>query len=452
MLNAGSVVRATELLLTNVDSGYCGTYTCMFIDPVENASIFVNVGKYLAIYCYSVSIESDMSVYAKSSVGIVVIIYNYAVPAFEEPLMGQMVFVETPNLKVIFTCTVNGGAGNTVEIEWSGSVVVLLNYTTNEVRDGVFMSNLTLTNVTTLFTGTYFCTAKYKNSLCTKNITSNASLVIVSPPTIKNQTELTLTVDSEVNVSIYFEFSSLPSRTDVQCSGPIGVVNRNDASDSGINLERVDNYSALQIRLRFTIASVNYTHGGIYSCIANNTAGEVEATTLLLVRPVVEPPEVLARNGDMVTLMCLAQSFPEPSYVWERLRDSSDSDTISDVFGYVSGSGENMMATHPFLDFETVRYGDEGVYRCMVNIKGTWKASSDGVLLAGTVSLKLIIEICVYVSVSIYCSVYYVIGSHDLEIVYGAFQLGVFSSNTFVLATCIYCIPWSTTIGVVIHH
>ena len=314
----------------------------------------------------------------------------YAVPAFEEPLMGQMVFVETPNLKVIFTCTVNGGAGNTVEIEWSGPVVVLLSYTTNEIRDGVFMSNLTLTNVTTLFTGTYFCTAKYNNSLCIENITSNASLVIVSPPTIIDQTESTLTVESGVNVSIYFEFSSLPSHTDVQCSEPVGAVNRNDASG---DLEGVDNYSALQIRLSFTIASVNYTHGGIYSCVANNTAGEAEATTLLLVRPVVEPPEVLARNGDNITLMCLAQSFPEHTYVWEKLRHSNDSDDIPDEFVVVTDRARRDNTYHfQSLYFNPVHYGDEGVYRCNVTISAhneTW-LFSDGVLLTGILLYNVI--------------------------------------------------------------
>ena len=308
--------------------------------------------------------------------------------------MGQMVFVETPNLKVSFTCTVNGGAGNTVEIEWSGPVEVLFNYTTNEVSDGVFMSNLTLTNVTNVFTGTYFCTAKYNNSLCTVNITSNASLVIVSPPTILDQTESTLTVESGVNVSIYFEFSSLPSHTDVQCSGPVGVVNRNDTS--GIILERMDNDSALQIRLSLTITSVDYTHGGIYSCIAKiNTvhADKVEATTLLLITPVVEPPEVLARNGDNITLMCLAQSFPEHSYVWLKFRHSNDSDVIPDEFVVVTDRASRDSTYHfQSLYFNPVHYGDEGVYRCIVNISAhneTW-LFSDGVLLTGILLYNVI--------------------------------------------------------------
>ena len=171
--------------------------------------------------------------------------------------------------------------------------------------------------------------------------------------------------------------------THVQCSGSEGAIETNVRT--GISLVRIDNDTAFQIRVDISIVSVDYSHGGLYSCTANNSADEVTAKTLLLVRPIVEPQQVLAKNGDNVTLMCLAQSYPEPSYVWEMLKDSNNNDTIPDVFGFVSGSGENMMATHPFLDFEPVQYGDAGVYRCVVNINGTWMASSDRVLVAGKV-------------------------------------------------------------------
>ena len=306
------------------------------------------------------------------------------VPIFEEPLVAENTYVETPDLEVSFICTVRGGHSDDVVISWSGSAgVALPDPTTVQIFDGVFMSNLTLTNVTTAFTGLYYCTAAHDNSLCTKNVSSKASLHIIATgkPTITNQRVSPVRVDSGTNISLCFEFSALPSHTDVQCSGPDGAIETN----VGISLARSDNNTAFQIRLDISINSINYTRGGQYFCTANNSAGDITATTLLLVRPVVEPREVLAKNGDNITLMCLAQSSPEPSYVWEMLRKSSDNDTIPDVFGFVSGSGENMMATYPFLDFEPVGYGDVGVYRCVVNISGTWIASSDPVLLAGKV-------------------------------------------------------------------
>ena len=230
------------------------------------------------------------------------------VPIFEEPLMGKMAYVEAPDLEVVFTCTVRGGPSNGVVILWGGPAAVTLpDPTTMEIRDGVFMSNLTLTNVTTAFTGLYYCTAAYNNSLCSANVSSNASLIVTGEPTIINKTGSPVKVNSGTNISLYFEFSALPSHTAVQCSGPDGAIET--------NVGRTDNDTAFQIRLDVSIDSVNYTHGGQYLCTANNSAGDITATTLLLVRPVVEPREVLAKNGDNITLMCLAQSSPEPSYV-----------------------------------------------------------------------------------------------------------------------------------------
>ena len=285
--------------------------------------------------------------------------------------------LESPGLEVSFTCSINGGIGSSVEIVWSGPVD-LPEPTIIESSDGVFTSNLTLSNVTATFTGIYQCTGRYNNSLCFADVSSNASLVVIAPPTIIDQTELPSKVDSGETATLYFMFLSLPSHTDVNCVGPDGVV---------FEEIRMDNNTQQSIRIDIKVSSVNFTHGGEYLCTANNSAGDVTATTLLLVRPVVEPNKVLAKNGDNITLMCLVQSFPEPSYVWEMFRDSNDSDTFPDEFGFVSGSGENMMATHPFLDFEPVGYGDAGVYRCMVNINGTW-LFSDEVLLAGEIYHK----------------------------------------------------------------
>ena len=211
---------------------------------------------------------------------------------------------------------------------------------------------------------------------CALPVHCSCFIDLIAPPIITDQTESPFKVDNGETVTLNYEFSSLPSHTDINCIGP------NSALFEEI---RMDNSTQQSIHVDLKISSANHTHGGEYFCTANNSAGEITATTLLLVRPVVEPKEALAKNGDNVTLICLVQSFPEPSYVWEMLRDSNDSDAFPDKFGFVSDSGENMMATHPFLDFEPVEYGDAGVYRCMVYINETW-LFSDEVLLAGEIN------------------------------------------------------------------
>jgi hypothetical protein len=319
-----------------------------------------------------------MAIILKYSVTFLLIL----APILEVALVNQT-FVESQGLEVSFTCSINGGVGSSVEIVWNGPVD-LPEPTITESSDGVFTSNLTLSNVTATFTGIYQCTRRYNNSLCFTGVSSNASLVVIAPPIIIEQTEVPSKVDSGETASLYVVFLSLPSHTDVNCIGPDGVV---------FEETRMDNNTQQSIRIDIVISSLNFTHGGEYSCTANNSAGEITVTTILLVRPVVEPKEALAKSGDNVTLLCLVQSFPEPSYVWEIFRDSNDSDTFPDEFEFVSGSGENMMATHPFLKFEPVEYGDAGVFRCMVNINGTW-LFSEKTLLAGKIFHSVLKLMC----------------------------------------------------------
>ena len=163
--------------------------------------------------------------------------------------------IASPSVEVNFTCTVDGGVGSLVEIMWSGPVYVdLSDATTTEVSDGVFTSNLTLTNVRIGFSGIYKCTTRYNNSLCTTNSSSDASLVVVlGPPTFINQTESPLCVDYGDNTTLYFEFFGLPSLTDIKCSGPGGEIKPGNTT-LGITLERMDNETKFQIRLSINIA------------------------------------------------------------------------------------------------------------------------------------------------------------------------------------------------------
>ena len=292
--------------------------------------------------------------------------------------MDELMLVQSPDLVIVLTCSLNGGAGN-VEIVWSGPVVQPRPRTIRTDR-GTFTSNLILTNATMFFSGVYQCTAGYDNSLCIANVSSEVRLDVIAPPLIVDQTQSPHIVDRGVNLSLLFEFAAHPSFTDVRCSGPNGDIEMNASNTS---LTRIDNFTAYQVRLVINVSIINYTHGGIYSCAANNSAGDIRATVLLLVRPVVEPELTLARNGDHVTLMCLAQSFPEPSYTWEMISmtDPGGSGSLLDIFE--SGSGENKIVTQPILEFRPVQYEDNGNYHCILTFNGIWQVSSNEALLAG---------------------------------------------------------------------
>ena len=300
--------------------------------------------------------------------------------------MGHMILNESPGLEIIYTCTVNGTANDVINIVWSGPKVQPPPAVV-ETSEGIFTSSLILTNVTMFFSGVYRCNASYGNTLCTTNISSDARLDVIAPPLILF-TSMSPRVVQRATSSIRFDidFVAHPSFTDVECRGPSGIINN---SSPGIaTTGRINDDDNFQIRMDIHVFSVNYIHGGVYSCFANNSAGDIETSILLVVVPVVEPSQVLARDGDNITLMCLAQSTPEPSYLWERFLDSDDVDLIPDVFSSTLNitSGEGAIVVDPILTFQPIRYEDAGTYRCVVNIndgRQEVNVAANGILVAG---------------------------------------------------------------------
>ena len=104
-----------------------------------------------------------------------------------------------------------------------------------------------------------------------------------------------------------------------------------------------------------TKTNVTASDGGMYTCTVSNRAGNESTTSVLNVHPYIvsQPePDVRVSNQTNVNLSCVAQSFPPPSYVWERLNSTSGKfDTVSNdqVFEF------------------TALFGDEGVYRCVAS-------------------------------------------------------------------------------------
>ena len=101
-----------------------------------------------------------------------------------------------------------------------------------------------------------------------------------------------------------------------------------------------------------SISSINATqHGGIYTCLVTNAAGNSSNTTTLNVRPniLIQPvSQIFTSNGSNEQLVCQAEAFPSPTYTWIQL-DGKDVDVNTSV-----------------LHFMPVMFGDEGTYQCIV--------------------------------------------------------------------------------------
>ena len=126
-----------------------------------------------------------------------------------------------------------------------------------------------------------------------------------------------------------------------------------------------------------TLMGIDASSGGIYTCTVSNLAGSDSATTRLYVAPyfVIHPGNVETSNSSDMNISCLAESFPEPEYIWVK---DGDSDLVRE--GVVAVDMSNS------LEFRPVLFGDEGVYVCVAFITVDMvvhNESSDTIILAG---------------------------------------------------------------------
>ena len=102
------------------------------------------------------------------------------------------------------------------------------------------------------------------------------------------------------------------------------------------------------------LRDVNASTGGAYTCVASNSAGNDSADVSVFIAPyfIMEPQDVGGLNGDTVSLTCLAEAFPSPSYQWFREERSLR---------------EDLNASLEMLSFDPLVFGDEGEFFCNVS-------------------------------------------------------------------------------------
>ena len=72
--------------------------------------------------------------------------------------------------------------------------------------------------------------------------------------------------------------------------------------------------------------------GGEYDCIVRNDAGIGRATTILYVKPyfTLHPANKTANLGETVTFTCMAESFPYPTYQWQKQQGARFVDILNE--------------------------------------------------------------------------------------------------------------------------
>ena len=117
-----------------------------------------------------------------------------------------------------------------------------------------------------------------------------------------------------------------------------------------------------------TLADVDASIGGMYTCVVTNAAGSDSDSTFIFISPyfISQPVNEETINGSSVTLQCVAEAFPSPSYQWER----TDGAPIRDIIANDTNS----------LVFLPVLFGDEGDYYCNATSRTEIAHSEDATL------------------------------------------------------------------------
>ena len=178
-----------------------------------------------------------------------------------------------------------------------------------------------------------------------------SSHVIVSP-----NNSITVTPSNQIlaiNSTAYF-----------QCSAKGGpntiyrwIKGRNPLSTMTPPLDVISVLSTLTIvsnESALVLESIVGDDGGEYTCIAINEAGFDNDTVTLYIFPniTIQPVNQYVQPGDTVSLYCEADSFPSPTYQWERRNESGN---------FVAISGE----TSTNLTIVNIQHGAFGDYRCV---------------------------------------------------------------------------------------
>ena len=121
-----------------------------------------------------------------------------------------------------------------------------------------------------------------------------------------------------------------------------------------------------------TIVNVSLDDGNEYTCEVHNIGPPANASTFVFIGPriIQQPLDETVTAGTNVTLDCLAESFPDPTYEWT----FSNGSTIN--LNSVLGTEINT------LTFQPAEYGNEGGYVCTATTNNITAISDVAVLFS----------------------------------------------------------------------
>ncbi|XP_070837515.1 protein sidekick-1 isoform X2 [Chaetodon trifascialis] len=210
-------------------------------------------------------------------------------------------------------------------------------------------------------TGLYVCEASLSNSTA-KHVEARAHLSVVEPPSLTAQPKRKISAELDRNV-------------DVPCLATGVPQPRVEWFKDSVPLSKLANPRyKVTAAAGLTVRRVQPGDGGIFQCIARNTAGESQAHTQLLVSSVaptftLPPSDQTVTDGNTALFDCQTSGAPKPAITWRKGSQILASGSVQvPRFTLLQSGG---------LEIRPISFQDSGEYTCIAsNSQGSINATA----------------------------------------------------------------------------
>ncbi|XP_074553803.1 protein sidekick-1-like isoform X2 [Halichoeres trimaculatus] len=204
--------------------------------------------------------------------------------------------------------------------------------------------------------GLYICEASVSNSTA-KPVEARAQLTVLERPTLMAQPKRKIMADLDRNVDIPCQATGMPQP-------------RIEWYKDAVPLSKLANPRyKISAATGLTVRRVQPGDGGIFQCIARNTAGETQAHSQLLVSSMaptftLPPSDQTVTDGNTALFACQTSGAPRPAITWRKGSQVLASGSVQVPRFSLLQSGS--------LEIQPVSFQDSGEYTCIAsNSEGT---------------------------------------------------------------------------------
>ncbi|XP_058645547.1 protein sidekick-1 isoform X2 [Onychostoma macrolepis] len=173
-----------------------------------------------------------------------------------------------------------------------------------------FGRRLVISNPTSADVGLYVCEAALRNS-SQKSTEAKAYLSVLEPPYFTSKPKRSVITEVEKTVELHCQAKGVPTPKLEWFKDAIPL--------STLNNPRYKLTSSMVLQVR----RIQLEDAGIFQCFAENTAGEIQAYTNLVVTSVspsftTPPSDITVTDGTSAVFTCETSGAPKPAIVWRK--------------------------------------------------------------------------------------------------------------------------------------